>query len=271
MKKRWIAVFLAAVLVFGLAACGEPAVEAVNPQPIPEETEPAATEEPAAEPEPSEEPEASPIVSEEMEIEEYRRARLIYETLYQHIPNPVGVAAIMGNMSHESRLCPWRYETDTTPGFQQSRELADKMNLTMDFPTRETRYMFAHYGVYANDMVGFGLCQWTALGRKELLYDFAVEQGKLLDDPVMQCEFLMWEMENSYPELLELLKGAETAWEAVLWFREIYEKADVGAMSTNKRIEAAEQCLVLFAPEHAKEPYLSMSTEELLERLEAPQ
>ena len=273
MHKRIVIIFLIIAMLSTVCACGEAPIEAVDPgteTTAPSPTAAASPPLPVESPEPTveSEPEIMPI---ENKTEEYLRAKLIYDTLYETIGNPIGVAAIMGNMSHESRLCPWRYETDTTPNFTQSRALTDQMNSTMDFPTRETRYIFAHRGIYSNDMVGFGLCQWTALGRKELLYDFAVETGRLLDDPEMQCDFLMQELTNRYPELLELLHGADTTWEAVLWFREIYERADVGAMSTNKRIEAAEQCLVLFAPEYAQEPYLSMSEEELLEKLEAPQ
>lgn len=66
-------------------------------------------------------------------------------------------------------------------------------------------------GVYTNfvqDRHGFGICQWTFYSRKQALLDFAKAKGASIGDETMQLEYLMYELQEKYPTVLNLLKSS---------------------------------------------------------------
>jgi LysM repeat protein len=58
--------------------------------------------------------------------------------------------------------------------------------------------------------VGFGLAQWTTAGRQEHLKAFAEEKGKPVNDPEVQLEFFVEEIQGSYPDTEAELRSATT-------------------------------------------------------------
>ena len=199
----------------------------------------------------------------------YERCVQIYETLSEYFSNPVAVCSIMGNMARESRMCPWRYEGDDSESYAVSKAFAEVVNSDLKAPTRETRYYFSKFAVNLDNRTGFGLCQWTALGRKELLYDMAVETGLDIDDVTLQCQFLIWEMQVRYTELTEMMEEQTDSLLCLQYFMNGYEKAYSNMADLYRRHEAAEEFLCLFAPEYASlEKYKELSADELLEILD---
>ncbi|MDY2919704.1 MAG: phage tail tip lysozyme [Lentihominibacter sp.] len=60
---------------------------------------------------------------------------------------------------------------------------------------------------FRTDYCGYGLCQWTSLGRREKLLDKALAKKVSISDADMQLEFLGEELKNSYPQVWATLKN----------------------------------------------------------------
>lgn len=61
---------------------------------------------------------------------------------------------------------------------------------------------------------GYGYAQWTSPGRKAGLYTMAKQKGVSIGDEDMQIEFLLKELEESYPSVLKVLKNTTSIQEA---------------------------------------------------------
>lgn len=61
---------------------------------------------------------------------------------------------------------------------------------------------------------GYGLVQWTSPGRKAGLWNMARDKGVSIADEDMQLEYLLSELQNSYPGVLQVLKTAKNIREA---------------------------------------------------------
>lgn len=162
----------------------------------------------------------------------------IYEILSDGIENPYVVCAIMGNMFRESKMQSNLWEGDWTGG-KESDKFNEKVNLELSDPDEETKYYFTHWSPYAGHY-GFGLCQWTAIERKEQLYDLAVETHRNIDDAALQADFVVWEWENSYEELREELADVEDLWKTTMRIASSYERCAVSEVSYEVRLQAAE-------------------------------
>ncbi len=53
--------------------------------------------------------------------------------------------------------------------------------------------------------IGYGLCQWTLVGRKHRLREFAKAQGVSVGDETMQCLFALKELREDFSKLWEYL------------------------------------------------------------------
>ena len=58
---------------------------------------------------------------------------------------------------------------------------------------------------FANDAVGYGLCQWTYWSRKDNLKQFAKDFGKSVGDESLQVDFCIAELKQMYPLLWRYL------------------------------------------------------------------
>ena len=158
----------------------------------------------------------------------------VYSRLMEFYDNPLIVCAFMGNMYRESDMTPWRWEGDDSDDGSYSAKLNETIMPDLGCPDDMTRYYFTHFS-YMTGLYGFGLCQWTDIGRKLLMYDMAVETGRRLDDVSLQCDFLIWEMQNHYPELDEELREIEELDVLCNRIASTYERCHPGQMSITVR------------------------------------
>lgn len=115
------------------------------------------------------------------------------------------IRAIFGNWKRESLLDAFRVEGDLSEAALPSREYVAKI-LSGELGRID----------FAQDGRGFGLAQWTyhnfstGQGRKLDLWDFWRRSGRSIDDPVMQTQFAVWELENrEYRAILPELQKSD--------------------------------------------------------------
>lgn len=143
-------------------------------------------------------------------------AGIIWNYFVEQFDNPYTAAAILGCIDSESSCEPTRVEGDFTSQFYFSQDYTDSID-----NGSVSREAFIKYLPRDKCGHGYGLCQWTG-ERKGYLYDLAMENGTSVGDLLTQCEFIMQELRNDYPELLEYLVNAEDELSATLEFSNAY-------------------------------------------------
>ena len=120
----------------------------------------------------------------------------VWNLLLKEIKNPIGVAAVMGNLYCESNLKPTNMENqyESKIGYNDETYTAAVDNGT--------------YTNFIHDAVGYGLAQWTWHTRKEALLNFAKERKVSIGDMEMQCAFLCHELKTNYSSLWNNLQTA---------------------------------------------------------------
>ena len=146
-------------------------------------------------------------------------AGIIWNYFVEQLDNPYSAAAILGCIDSESSCEPMRVEGDFTSQFYFSQDYTDSID-----NGSVSREAFIKYLPRDKCGHGYGLCQWTG-ERKGYLYDLAMENGTSVGDLLTQCEFIMQELRNDYPELLEYLVNAEDELSATLEFSNVYLQA----------------------------------------------
>lgn len=125
----------------------------------------------------------------------------IWTFLLSWLKNPYGVAGLMGNLYAESALNP--------KNLQQTFE--KKLGLTDQEYTDQVDNGTYHDFIY--DKAGYGLAQWTYWSRKRNLLGFCRSQSASVGDLDAQLNFLMVEMIQNYPTLVETLKTYQSVQE----------------------------------------------------------
>ena len=143
-------------------------------------------------------------------------AGIIWNYFVEQFDNPYTAAAILGCIDSESSCEPTRVEGDFTSQFYFSQDYTDSID-----NGSVSREAFIKYLPRDKCGHGYGLCQWTG-ERKGYLYDLAMENGTSVGDLLTQCEFIMQELRNDYPELREYLVNAEDELSATLEFSNVY-------------------------------------------------
>lgn len=146
-------------------------------------------------------------------------AGIIWNYFVEQLDNPYSAAAILGCIDSESSCEPTRVEGDFTSQFYFSQDYTDSID-----NGSINREAFIKYLPRDKCGHGYGLCQWTG-ERKGYLYDLAMENGTSVGDLLTQCEFIMQELRNDYPELLEYLVNADDELSATLEFSKVYLQA----------------------------------------------
>lgn len=143
-------------------------------------------------------------------------------------------ASIMGNMQAESAFI--------------SNNVEDRYH-TASWKTDEYYTAIVDNGVYSkNDFMydggmhyGYGLCQWTYPSRKAGLYDLAKRRNVSISDEQMQIDFLMEELKNDFPSLLNLLKTSDSIDKMASDYMTIFENpSDKSQSAINYRIKLAK-------------------------------
>lgn len=121
------------------------------------------------------------------------KAKEIYDLLRAGGLSRAGALGMLGNMAAESGLKENIAQRGMTKlSDEQYTAAAD--NGLIDF---------------ANDSVGYGLCQWTFRTRKAALMQFAKQCGVSVGNGMMQVEFALNELLEDYPALWQYLKETD--------------------------------------------------------------
>lgn len=118
--------------------------------------------------------------------------------------NDYGCASLIGNLDCESGLKPNNLQ-DT---YNRSIGMTDDEYVKAVDNGSYTKERFI------KDCGGFGICQWTWHTRKKALYEYAKSKGASIGSLEAQLEFLMKELTESYPSVLNTLKTATSILEA---------------------------------------------------------
>ena len=148
----------------------------------------------------------------------------IWNYLTRDLGNPYAVAAILSNIYIESGCCPTRVQGDFSENYSFSRDYTEKVDAGII-----SRDAFANSAPGDGYGVGYGLCQWSG-DRKAALYDLAKEKNTSVGDLATQCEFMIKELSEDYPELYEYLKETDNVKEASSRFCFEYEQAAEGRL-----------------------------------------
>lgn len=133
-----------------------------------------------------------------MSLTTHPYAKTIFNLLFADIQNKKGVAALMGNLQAESGLYPDRVQGDI-PYSDYSKTYTANVD-----SGAVTENDFVNNGPNGG---GYGLAQWTYYSRKQNLYDKWKSGGySSIGDVNLACDFLLWELKNSYPAIYSALK-----------------------------------------------------------------
>ena len=127
--------------------------------------------------------------------------------------SPEGAAGLMGNLYSESGIIPIRVETLC---LQRLREAGK-------YYTNATYTAFVDDGTISREeflhplpgrQYGYGLAQWTSPGRKGKLYDHCKARKTSIGDLAAQLDFLITELQQSYPSVWHVLTTTDSIKEA---------------------------------------------------------
>ena len=130
----------------------------------------------------------------------------IYNTLRASGLTEAGALGFLGNWDCESNCEPYRLQGDFSPYRTISHQYTEDVE-SGKIPMSQ----------FAHDSKGYGLAQWTYYTRKEDLYDFWKQSGKLLDNVVMQTDFALWELatQGEYATVSKVVKSSNDIYECV--------------------------------------------------------
>ena len=130
-------------------------------------------------------------------------SKTIWDYFVKKLGNEYGTAALMGNLQAESGLCPYRVQGDFSADYTESQQYTaavDTGTISMND--------FIHNGPGGG---GYGLAQWTFYTRKQALYALWVSGGyPSIGDINLAMDFLWWELNNSYYNVLAVLMTCKT-------------------------------------------------------------
>lgn len=149
-----------------------------------------------------------------------------------------GACGMLGNMTAESTMRP---------------NIAQRGMTTMS----DADYTFAADNGdidFANDSVGYGLCQWTYHTRKAALLAFAKSRGVSVGDGDMQTQFCVKELKEGYPDLWAMLCSSNDLLQCTKRICKEYERPAVN--NVDVRYNFAKQAFDYFTaqPQPAEKP-----------------
>lgn len=131
--------------------------------------------------------------------------KYIWNFFKSRIGNEKGVAGLMGNLEAESGLrC-----NNLQNSYETSLGFTDESYTTAVDNGSYTESQFV------NDSAGYGLAQWTFSSRKQGLYNlFKSGTYSSIGCVELACDWLWYELQNSYSGVLTVLKSASSIREA---------------------------------------------------------
>lgn len=141
------------------------------------------------------------VVDNTVVTSEKTREQEIWDYLWDKLRNAYGVAGVMGNLFAESGLSTNNLENYREAELGKDSEYTERVNN-------------GSYGNFVYDNAGYGLAQWTASSRKKMLLDNARKYNRSIDDLALQLDFLWYELQNLFPQVLATLLVASSVREA---------------------------------------------------------
>lgn len=162
----------------------------------------------------------------------------IWNFLMEKIGNAYGVAGLMGNLNAESGLNTRNLENQC----ESKLKYAKKPYCTDDTYTAAVDSGQINRAEFLNPLpgkqYGYGLAQWTSVGRKGGLYDLVKSKGVSIGDLETQLEYLDKELKGAYKAVLKVLKAASSVREASdIVLIKFEAPADQGDSMQRKRAE----------------------------------
>ena len=115
------------------------------------------------------------------------------------IGNEYGVAGLMGNLQAESNLRPNNLQNS----YESSLGYTDTSYTSAVDNGTYSKSSFVY------DEAGYGLAQWTYWSRKKALYEMYKSGGySSIGSIKLACDYLWYELQNSYKGVLSILKSA---------------------------------------------------------------
>lgn len=148
---------------------------------------------------------------------DFNYANQVYQYLYATIGNHYGVSGLLGNTYAESNICPFRCENDFSTNYQVSYDATINTIRTL------SDYDFQRYHLpnASASQVGYSLAQWTTYSRKSAYYQYCGQS--LLGDGQKSMEFLLLELQQSYPAVYNTLVNATSIAQASDYVLQYYE------------------------------------------------
>ena len=165
-----------------------------------------------------------------------------YLTRNMHL-NRAASCGVMTNLQAESGMKSDNLENLYNVRFGLTdRQYTDRVNKGIHQNGKyKTGYGSTRY--FTKDYCGYGICQWTSLGRRQNLLKKALARNVSIDNLPMQLEFLYDELKGSYPQVLATLQGvpdtAEGAYLAAAHFCAAFEVPANTTRTAGKRAEKA--------------------------------
>lgn len=150
-------------------------------------------------------------------------ARKAYKAYTDFGLTPAGACGLMGNQYSESAgflanrlefLCVKRYK-------EKGKTYTDA---TYTQAVDNGKIFRAEFLSPMGKRYGYGLAQWTTSKRKAGLYDRAKKQGVSIADEDLQIEYVLWELKNRFPKVLQKLKTTKSVQEASDYVLQYYEQ-----------------------------------------------
>ena len=178
--------------------------------------------------------------------ETYAAGETNTDKVYNYLTNTMGLnmaaaCGVMTNINAESAMSPINLENKYNTSFGLTdREYTDRVDAGKGaYKTKSgTKRNFK------TDYCGYGLCQWTSLGRRTNLLNKALNKGVSVGNIKMQMEFLSDELNGSYSSVISTLKSvpnnAKGAYVAAFIFCNSFE---VPANTVSTATSRAKTCI----------------------------
>ncbi len=166
-------------------------------------------------------------------------AEIIYDKLRAAGLSLAGACGLMGNLMAESGLVANIAQRGMT-------SLSDEAYTTKFDKDPES---------CIRDSVGYGLAQWTFWSRKQALWSFAHSRGRSVGDMDIQISFLLHELEEDYPGLLDFLCRTEDMYSAADRVCREYERPAVN--NVDRRYAYAQDFEARLNAEPEEEPWIA--------------
>lgn len=155
----------------------------------------------------------------------------LYLTKYMGL-NTAAACGVMTNINAESAMSPINLQDC----YNSSIGLSDS--------AYTSRVDSGKYSRFTSDHGGYGLCQWTAPGRKSNLLNFAKSKNKSIGDLWMQMQFFSRELKNNYSSVYTTLKNVpNNATGAYIAATEMCMCYEIPANTINTAASRGKTCL----------------------------